>query len=494
MKILKSHWLDARRCAAKAWLSLRAPSGPIPESSQFLLDQGREVLLKARELFPGGVEGQTPERTRALMADPAVPAIFDAVIEADPFETTIDILQRLPDGWHLWEVRSSLSTRGNQRRGDSRDLISDLAFSTMVLQRAGLDVARASVALLSRDYRFGDPVRKLFEIVEKSYQVDQRVDEADSNIDHIGQILLGDQAPEPVFCPSCRKCEFFATECLGAGLQHTVLEIPGLRTREIKMLADAGVVDLAQLPDDFPLNERQQRAKECALTGNRYVGRQLGEQLQSVEWPCYYLDFESVMTALPLFPGHGCHRPVLTQFSLHRRPGWEYPPTHSEYLADPTRDCAREFAEALVAGLGWRGSIFVYSEFEGTQIQAMAELYPDLAPALRGIHARLVDLLPIVQRHVYDPAFEGRSTLKKVLPALVPDLSYDGLAIRDGGTAVALFARMAKGEIAGEQAVLVRQQLLEYCRMDTMAMVRLHETLHDLSAQRAAAGQAPREN
>ena len=488
MKIEKSHWLDARRCASKAWFGLHSPDQPLSESSRFLFEQGREVALRARGLYPAGVVAGSLERTRHLVAEPAVSVIFDARFEAGPFAASVDILVRGEAGWQILEVRSSLASKPVSRRGEGRDLTGELAYAAMVLREAGVPVAGASVAQLSRQYRFGDSLEQLFEISDKTAAVELRLAETGASRARIAESILSEDRPEARFCSACRKCEYFASHCLGRGLEHTVLEIPGLKSRETKELADLGVVDLALLPPEFPLTDRQQRARECALTGNRYIGPQLAGQLNAMEWPCYYLDFESVMTAFPLYPGHGCHSPVLTQFSLHRRQDWREEATHSDYLADPARDCAREFAEALLSRLGDRGSILVYSEFEGAQIRALAAQFPDLESRLTALSGRIVDLLPIIQRHVYDPAFRGRTTLKKVLPALVHDLSYAGLVIQDGGTAVARFARMATGDITGSEALLVGQQLRDYCRMDTLAMVRLHEVLSDLAGARRAAG------
>jgi predicted RecB family nuclease len=150
---------------------------------------------------------------------------------------------------------------------------------------------------------------------------------------------------------------------------------------------------------------------------------------------------------------------------------------HQEYLADASKDCQRELTESLIAALGEEGAIFVYSSFEKTRIKGLVKLYPDLAGALNPIIERLVDLLIVIKEHVYHPQFKGSYSIKKVLPALVPDLSYEGLAIGDGNTAITMFAKMASGEVADTDQV--RNDLLAYCELDTLAMVRLHDALLD---------------
>jgi hypothetical protein len=268
---------------------------------------------------------------------------------------------------------------------------------------------------------------------------------------------------------------------LGRGVAPTVLELPQLKT---SAMLQWGVVAMAEIPPRAKLNGLQERAKMAALSGNVVFTRELGYALSRIEWPCYYLDFETVATTLPLYAGHGCHQQVLTQYSLHVRPGLDGAVEHFEYLAEAERECERELAEGLVAALGEAGSIVVYSPYEKSQILRLAERFADLAEQLGRIARRLVDLLPIVMHHVYHPAFGGSFSIKKVLPALVPELSYAGLAVGDGSMAITRFAQMARGEIAGEASVReTRAALLEYCRLDTLAMVRLHAVL----AERAAA-------
>ncbi len=115
----------------------------------------------------------------------------------------------------------------------------------------------------------------------------------------------------------------------------------------------------------------------------------------------------------------------------------------------------------------------------------MKDLFPDLAVALQEILDRIIDILVVIQDHIYHPDFRGSYSIKKVLPALVPELSYKSLEIADGETAITRFARMARGEISGEQVPVTRRQLLAYCKLDTLAMVKLHETLLQLAAGKA---------
>jgi hypothetical protein len=396
-----------------------------------------------------------------------------------------DILRRQNGAWHVLEVKSSFSDTNKVQ-----ELIDDLAYTVMVLRRSGLWIVRASFVLLSRNYRFGDGADRLFEIIDKTDEINDRVTEFEGAADSIVHALFDDASPTPSLVSACRNCAFFEDECLGSGLAHTILEIPGLHHTKLKRLSADGIIDLAHVPDDLELNARQERAKCAALSGNTVVEPGLGAALQNIDWPCRYLDFETVATVLPVYKGHGCHRQVLTQFSIHHRESIDAEPRHSEYLAEATKDCERELAEALIEKLGDRGSIIVYSSFEETRIKALRDAFPDLEKRLQAILRRLKNLLPVIEDHIYHPDFRGSFSIKKVLPALVPDLSYAGFEVADGDTAITRFARMARGEISGDAVEVTRQQLLDYCKMDTLAMVRLHETLCLLAAGRQRAGGA----
>lgn len=483
--ITKSDWLAAQQCLGMAWYALRAGSTAPTEAELFRMEQGLEIGRRARELYPNGIavakrDGKSSaEITRELLADPSIKTLFEAAFEVSPFVARADILKRQGEAWHVLEVKSNFSDTS-----EMTDLIDDLAYTVMVLRRAGLQVARASLVFLSRDYRFGDGTDRLFEVVDKTTEVSDRATEFEEAADSIAHVLFDQTRPIPALVSACRNCAVYEGECLGSGLAHSVLELPGLHHTKLKRLSADGVIDLSLVPDDLKLNELQERVKRSVLSGKTIVEPGLGAVFQSIDWPCHYLDFETVATFLPLYEGHGCHRQVLTQFSIHHRDSIDTEPRHSNYLADAAKDCERELAKVLIEKLGDRGSIIVYSHFEKTRIKALLDAFPDLAERLRAILDRLTDLLPIVRDHVYHPDFRGSFSIKKVVPALVPELSYAGLDIADGDTAITRFARMARGEISGDDVEVTRRQLLDYCKLDTFAMVRLHETLGQLAAGR----------
>jgi hypothetical protein len=445
------------------------------------MQQGQEVGALARELFPTGTfwtlsESFAIDLAEQLLAENDSTTIFEPRFEWDSLIARADILERTAHGWHLLEVKSSFSDTTSMS-----DLIDDLAYTCMASQGVGLEVHQASLMLLSRDYRHGAPAAELFEIVDCTEAALSRAKDFAAEHDTVTASVLGTTRPTPTLCSACRSCDYFVSDCLGHGLSHSVLEIPGLHHTKLRKLAADSIVDLGSLPSSLTLNNIQERAKDAALREELLVDGGLRDDLAGIEWPCSYLDFETVATVLPLYPGFGCHEQLLTQFSVHQRQAPSAPLRHIDYLADPFRDCQRELAELLIAALGDAGSVVVYSQFEKQRLKALSQLYPDLADSLDAIQTRLFDMLPVIKRNVYHPDFRGSFSIKAVLPALVPDLDYSQLDIAGGDSAITRFARIARGEITGAEAADSRQSLLEYCKMDTLAMVRLHEVLSTLA-------------
>jgi predicted RecB family nuclease len=485
-RITKSDWLAAQGCTSQAWFALRSKRTVPNEAGLFRMEQGREIGTLARELFPGGTivseldVKKAAQVTAELLNAPSTVTLFEAAFVADKFVARADVLKREQNGWHVLEVKSSFpDTNG------IKDLIDDLAYTVFVLRRSGLSVRKASLVLLSRGFRYGDGPDHLFEILDKTIEVDLRVTDLEGSVDTIVGALFADERPSPVLLSGCRDCKFFETDCLGVGVDHTVLEIPGLHNTKLKRLSAAGIIDLSELPNDLNLNDCQVRARAAAISGKVFIKTGLSAALHAIQWPCHYLDFETMATVLPAYQGHGCHRQVLTQFSIHSKDRLSDEPSHRDYLADAAQACERILAEALIRDLGDSGSIMVYSPFEKTCISGLRNVFPDLAPALQQILDRLIDILLIIRDHVSHQGFRGSFSIKKVLPALVPALSYKDLEVADGDTAIVRFARMARGEITGENIETTRQHLLKYCKLDTFAMVRLHEQLSLLAAIQA---------
>ena len=215
---------------------------------------------------------------------------------------------------------------------------------------------------------------------------------------------------------------------------------------------------------------------ECVKCGKMQIDPDLRKKLASILWPAFYLDFETMMTAIPLWPDIAPYEQIPIQYSLHICESSGKIIRHVEYLADPHRDCRRELAERLIEDLEGEGSIITYSSFEKTTISKLNKTFPDLSDKLQALIDRIIDLEQCI-KCINHPEFCGRTSIKVVLPVLVPELTYDGMEIANGDIALVTFARMAQGKMDTDEMERKCAALLEYCKMDTMAMVRLHEEL-----------------
>jgi len=244
-----------------------------------------------------------------------------------------------------------------------------------------------------------------------------------------------------------------------------------------------GIESIREIPNDFELTEIQQRAAECVRTGTAWYDHDgLKAELATLNYPLAYLDFETVNPAIPRFAGTHPYQQIPFQWSAHiqQRPGAES--QHYEFLATDTRDPRHEFISSLCKVLGETGSIVVYNQqFEEGRLVELAASLPEFAQRIKGIQARLWDLLPTVRNHVYHPAFLGSYSLKSVLPALVSEMTYDGMEVADGQAAGIAWESLVGGGLDCDERERIRNALLAYCALDTLAMVRLVNVLWVMS-------------
>ena len=267
---------------------------------------------------------------------------------------------------------------------------------------------------------------------------------------------------------------------------HHVGTLYRISRKKVEKLSRAGYETLLDLPGDYVASAPARRQIKSARTGKLIVERGLGHALAKLQGPLGFLDFETVIPPLPTWPGCRPYAQVPVQLSCHLLRGDKL--EHRQWLAEGAGDPRRPFAQALLEACQGAETIVAYNaSFEVQRIEALYELLPDLAPQLRKLRKRIVDLLPIVRDHVYHPDFRGSFSLKAVLPALVPGLGYGDLDVKDGQTASALLEAMLLDSNGMTAATLgdLRRKLLSYCERDTLAMVKLYERLTELASTKS---------
>lgn len=204
--------------------------------------------------------------------------------------------------------------------------------------------------------------------------------------------------------------------------------------------------------------------------------------VDGLQHPLHFLDYETMSSLVPYFDGHRPYQQVPTQYSLHilRSPDAEL--EHTEYLHTENSDPARPLTEKLIADIGTEGSVLVWYEvFEKARNSELGEMFPEYKDAMQAINDRVVDLIiPFKKKWYDDPRFEGSASIKKVLPVLCPELSYKTLGVQEGGSAQRLWMEAVLDGTRAAEKDKILADLLEYCKLDTLAMVGIHRVLQNL--------------
>ena len=490
MRISKSKFMAGRQCLKRLYFQVHQPelASEAEAASEAVIEQGREVGLLARQMFPGGVEvrsegglDQAIRATRELIRNRDVPAIFEGTFEHNGVLVRVDVLHRRKDErWRLIEVKSTTDVKDHH--------LEDVAIQHRVVSRSGVDLAASCLAHVSRDYVYeGGTIdaSRFFRIRNLTRQVERLQPELTVQLRSEFRVLAMPEAPNiPAgrHCSNPFTCEFF-DHCNPPIPEDHILRLPRIHASTVAKLVELGVHSIRDIPENYPLTARLRRACASVQMGEPWYGPEIEEELSKLKYPLYFADFETVNPALPRFAGMRPYDQIPFQWSVHvqRQPGAA--PEHFEFLATDKNDPRQTFISALCDTLSDRGSIVVYSQqFESQRLSELASWLPEFSTRITKIQHRLWDLLPIVRNHVYHPAFGGSYSLKSVLPALVPEMTYEGMEGADGQAAGLAWESLIVGDWSEAERQRKRQALLDYCGKDTLGMVRLVEKLRRVSA------------
>jgi len=489
-RIGKSKFVAGCQCLKRLYLQVHEPelAAEPDDASEAVIEQGREVGLLARQMFPGGVEvrsegglDQAIRATREIIGNRDVPAIFEGTFEHNGVLVRVDILDRRRDErWLLIEVKSTTEVKDHH--------LEDVAIQHRVVTRSGVDLAASCLAHVSRDYVYeGGPIdtSRFFRIRNLNRQVERLQAELTVQLRSEFRVLAMPEAPNIPAGRQCSNpftCEFF-DHCNPPIPEDHILRLPRIHGSTVAKLVELGVQSIQDIPENYPLTERLQRVCASVQMGEPWYSAEIGKELSELKYPLYFADFETVNPALPRFVGMRPYDHIPFQWSVHaqRQPGAT--PEHLEFLATDTNDPRSAFVSALCSALGDRGSIVVYSQqFESQRLLDLAAWLPEFSSRITKIQRRLWDLLPVIRNHVYHPAFAGSYSLKSVLPALVPEMTYEGMEVADGQAAGLAWESLVRGGLSDHERRTVRTGLLNYCRQDTLGMVKIVASLGSISA------------
>ena len=485
LNISKTLYCECKDCPKIFWLHNHKPELAAEDNDdKSRLSTGILVGEIARNYFgnysliPQNLDiANAVKETKKLIKKKA-PVIAEATFQYECCLCKADILLCHEDSVSLVEVKSST--------GLKPEYIDDCAFQYNVLSSSGIKVEKVSLMFINNQYeRNGElDLQQLFSIVDITKEVKNKQDEVRKNIEALSKIASFDLEPESIVGPHC-GCVFM-DYCFRDIPQPNIFSIAGMYSSKKWELFNKGIVTFKQLLESgYPLKDKEQL--QVATEVNKsppYIKKQeIKEFLSTLTYPVYFLDFETYQQAIPLFDNVRPYQQIPFQYSLHILTQ-EGKLSHLEFLAKEGTDPRRQFAECLCNDIPRTACVIAYnSSFEKSILSNISDLFPDISNHLLTIRDNIIDIMLIFKSGAYyDRSMEGSYSIKRVLPALFPDdpeLNYNNLTgIHNGNEAMTTFADL-HNRITEEIAV-IRKQLLDYCCLDTYAMVKIFKKLKEV--------------
>ncbi len=480
----KSKLLSFRQCPKKLWLEIHRPDLAVTSAqTEASYAVGNAVGAVARRLYDPEGRGELVDvgrlgyetafrRSRELLASGR--PIFEAGFSTDGAMAFADVM--LPGGkngesaWRMVEVKSATSVKEYYRN--------DAAIQAFVARSAGVRLESVAIAYVDKEFEYagdGDYGKLLREedVTDETFARGEEVRGwiADAHT-VVGQASeperpTGDHCQDPFACgfqAYCRSREH--------PVEYPVSWLPNIKTKALKAHIAAGPVrDLRQVPDEL-LNALQQRVKARTVSGEVYFdAEQAAAEMAKHPLPAFFLDFETIGFAVPIWRGTRPYQPLTFQFSVHRI-GTDGQISHRDFLDLSGDDPRAALAEQLIEACENWGPVFVYSSFEAARIKNLKQQFPRLARPLSALLKRLVDLRPIAERCFYHPSQEGSWSIKNLFALTGVDYAaVEG--VNNGGKAMEAYMEAIADGTSEERKKEIEAELRAYCAIDTEAMVEM---------------------
>ncbi len=474
----KSKLMRGIQCPKNLWLHLHRPElePKTDTATQMQFDEGNEVGELARKYFGKGVlidndywdYAGAHRATQKAIAD-GEKIIFEASFLVDGLYARADILKKTRSGWQMFEVKKSTAVKNYHYE--------DAATQAYIIRSSGLILDSVSITYINNESIYPD-LSDLFTSEDITSEIDSLEDQIVKKISALKKIVKKTSEPEVKIGPHCDDpfgCGF-KEHCWKHIPKKSVFDLPGVSSKKAWELVDSGLVKISDLdPRDY--KGKTKRAIEVTKKKKAFVDSVgIETSLKNWAWPLYFFDFETLGPAIPRYKGTKPYVQVPFQFSCHVWKSSKHKTLdHFEYLHTENSDPRTGIINSMLDGLGTEGSIVSYNmAFEKGVIKKLAEFDRKNSKNLMALLDRFVDPLPIFREHIYHPEFLGSFSIKSVAPALIGEtLNYDDLEIGDGSTAQAHADLILRGLISGKTKETTIENLLTYCRQDTLAMVEL---------------------
>jgi CRISPR/Cas system-associated exonuclease Cas4 (RecB family) len=489
MRLTKTDFKEYLICPKCLWLKKKRPDeyveGEFSEFLKKLIKDGYEVEEYFKKFFPTGIlvankEGAALE-TKELIAKKAT--IFQATFKtADGIFAKIDVLQfdQETQKWNLYEVKSGSSIKTDLFHNHMKDI----AFQKIVIEKSGIEIGKSFLVHLNSEYvRNGEiDLNALFVFNEVSDDILKIEKETKNEIAEALTLLQRDDVVTAgcgcIYASSGQRCDcfhIFNPEVPEYSTAHI------FQKNKLKMLVDDEIFDPRGVPDDFKTTEMQRTRIELQQSGVPKIDKQaVREALAKLEYPLYFFDYETFGKPVPLLDGYKTSQQLVFQYSLHVLQG-DGKLEHFEYLADDLAHATSGLLDSMRANIGPVGTAIVwYEPFEKGRNVELMKLHPEAKEFLKDLNSRVFDLMKVFKNDYLHPEFLGSASIKKVLPVLVPELSYKELDIQNGTMAIEAWGRTIFENVEAEAKEKIRKNLLKYCELDTLAMVKILEKLKEI--------------
>ena len=461
-----------------------------------IFQRGTNVGILAQKLFPGGTdgtEGSPPAYKKGLkktgeLIQQGGKIIYEAAFQFNEVLSIADIIVKDKNGssrrseaeteWNIYEVKSSTSI--------SETYLNDAALQYYVISNSGIVINDFSIIHINNQYiRKGElDINELFTIQSVIDSILPLQNFVEENVERLKKVIRKREMPGIDIGEHCHNpytCSFF-NYCRKHIPEDSIFDFSGMHLKKKYELYRDGIIKLDDVPDDYSLNKNNGIQLDVYKSGESLINKDAIEIfLSDLNHPLFFMDFETFQPAVPLYDNSKPYQQIPFQYSIHLKDKKDGELKHFEFLAEPGEDPRIKFIEGLLNDAKGEGDIVVYNKaFEITRLKEITRDFPQYADEIEKLILRIRDLMiPFQRKYYYAPEMIGSYSIKAVLPSLVPELSYDELKIKEGGLASITFESL---QTETDMIIIAetREQLLEYCKLDTLAMVRILEKLENI--------------
>lgn len=489
----KTDYILYRDCRRNAWIKIHKSDVyakfPPSEFDKSLMESGYDVEKIARQLFPSGIlideYGEKGKEITKKFLNKKELVLFQPIFIEDNFQAKIDVLKYNPktNSYSIYEIKSTNDI-------DQKIHPYDLTFQVNLLRKSGLKIESINLIHLNREYiRSGElNINLLFKINDLTDEVNGLCEEVAIDMEvalkFLSQEILPDGFCSCIYRGRSNHCTTFTIsnpQIPGYGI-HDIARI-GSSKAKLAELVDSNVFEINNIPLHIKLSITQQNQVEAFKLDKVLISKEeIANELKTLEFPLYFLDYETSPSAIPRFDGFSPYMQIPFQYSLHVLKSIDSELEHLEFIHTDSNDPTKYLIESLRKHIGDTGNIIVWFKvFESSIHNKIAERLPEEQLFMESLNNRIYDLIDIFNKQFYvHKDFRGSVSIKNVLPVLIPELSYKDLAIQEGTSAFLNWNKIIEDNLDKKEKDVIIEDLKIYCGQDTLAMYKIWKHLYEI--------------